>query len=446
MIYQIWAVITSAILILIGMRALRFKKSIVALRDVKPSLGPWPKISFIVAACNEESSLRDAARSLLGINYPNLEIILINDRSTDDTGFVIDDLAAAHPQIKAVHIRHLPQGWLGKVHALHRGVEATNGEWILFADADIHFSTETLKKAVTYCRQNQIDFLTSVPEIRSRSPMLRTIIGQLFHQGCLFIDPARLNDPSRRTCYGMGAFMLFRRAVYNVSEKMQWLRMEAIDDGGLALMLRKAGARMGALAGIDEIHLEWYPSVTAYIKGVEKNAFALCQYSWAIVIGLCISNWLFVLGLTLAPLKSGAFVQTVALGSLTFYFTAAYLQMNKMMRLPIHLILFFPFATALLPMIYLRAAILATVRGGIIWRGTHYSLVELKKNQRMKLANLVFSSSDPGFQPKNRPFATVAEYVPSYRIANDSVVFGATNDRSTDKSMSSTIREANTGT
>ena len=187
--------------------------------------------------------------------------------------------------------------------------------------------------------------------------------------------------------------MLLRRSVYEKSEKMQWLRMEAIDDTGLALMMRRAGAKMGALAGKDEICLEWYPSVVSYIKGVEKNAFAFCQYKWSFIFGMCLSNWLFVLGFTLAPLLSHSPVVKIVSGlAVGFYFLSIHLQMRKILHLNSYLIALFPLATMVLPLIFLRAAILAKMRGGIDWRGTFYSLTELKINQRMKLCNLIFAT------------------------------------------------------
>jgi len=124
---------------------------------------------------------------------------------------------------------------------------------------------------------------------------------------------------------------------------------------------------------------------------------------------------------------SGPFIQGLTLISLIFYFGAAYHQMARMMRLPLPLIFFFPLATALLPFVYLRAAFLATMRGGIKWRGTFYSLNDLKQNQRLKLAELAFMSDT--VESRTAPVTTFhpphsqAPYVPGYKIANDGPVY-----------------------
>ena len=110
----------------------------------------WPRLSVIVPACNEATHLESAARTILDQDYPELEVILVNDRSSDGTGALIDLLAREDARVKAIHIDKLPDGWLGKVHALQRGVERAEGEWLLFTDADVHFAPTMLRRAVAY--------------------------------------------------------------------------------------------------------------------------------------------------------------------------------------------------------------------------------------------------------------------------------------------------------
>ncbi len=435
--FQIWATISGIILLLLMIKTIRFNFAIESLKDVlideennrtslqknsqalqksaktKNSHSPssWPKISFIVPACNEEQTIKAAAESLLDIDYPNLEIVIVNDRSTDNTGKIADRFAERDSRLKVLHITELPEGWLGKVHALDRGISMTKSEWILLADADIHFNSDAIKKAITYCQNKKIDFLTAVPDIKSKSSSLQILIAQLFHQASLFFSPKRLNDPKQKTCYGQGAFMLLNRAMYDRSEGMQWLRMEVIDDTGLAVMMRRAGARMGAVAGKDEIQLEWYPDVAAYFKGVEKNAFAFCQYNWLILFGLGLTNWLFVLGFSLAPVFSGnSLIQGFCAFSLLGYLGAIYFQMKKLLDLRFWQVCMFPIAVLILPVIFVRAATLSVINKGIYWRGTFYSLVELKRNQRMKLANLVFSIDEDPNEEENDKRKAATKY------------------------------------
>ncbi len=106
----------------------------------------WPCISIIIPACNEAKHIEAAVRSILRQDYPKLEVLVMNDRSTDETGNILERLAEKDSRLKVFHINTLPSGWLGKVHAMHRGVQEARGKWFLFTDADIHFGPGMLKR------------------------------------------------------------------------------------------------------------------------------------------------------------------------------------------------------------------------------------------------------------------------------------------------------------
>src|SRR6185436_11647222 len=106
------------------------------LADLPSHEGAAPLVSLVVAARDEERNVESAARSLLAQTYPALEIIAVDDRSTDRTGAILDGLAAVQPRLRVVHVTELPTGWLGKNHALSFGAAAARGDWLLFADAD----------------------------------------------------------------------------------------------------------------------------------------------------------------------------------------------------------------------------------------------------------------------------------------------------------------------
>lgn len=356
----------------------------------------WPKVSLVIPACNEGETIAAAMDSLLNIDYPNLEIILVNDRSSDQTGQIIDQLSQTDRRIKPVHVNYLPEGWLGKVNALERGLSLTNSEWILFSDADVHFTPNALKNAVAYCMKDRLDFLTAIPDVVTRSPLLQIVIAQLFHQASLFLKLHKINNPSHRACYGQGAFMLLRRSVYLRSERMEWLKMEVVDDTGLALLMRRAGARMAAVAGLDQIEIEWYPSLKAFFRGIEKNAFAFQQYSVAIMLGFTLTSILIFLGFTVAPLLAGHMAYgAFTAGCLLIYLLSIRSQLGKMMKVKPWTAFVFPLSFVILPLIFMRASLKTIQRGGVNWRGTFYGLEALKANQRMKLANLVFSGPTP---------------------------------------------------
>src|SRR5215813_7146952 len=102
--------------------------------DASPTPPEWPSVSLIVPARNEEASIGPAVRSRLAEGYPALEVVLVDDRSTDGTGAVMDAIAAEDPRVRAIHVTSLPEGWLGKLHALREGLQLATGEWLLFSD------------------------------------------------------------------------------------------------------------------------------------------------------------------------------------------------------------------------------------------------------------------------------------------------------------------------
>ncbi|NIP78703.1 MAG: glycosyltransferase, partial [Gemmatimonadetes bacterium] len=99
--------------------------------------GPGPRVTVVVAARDEAGHIAPTVHSLLAQDYPDLEVVAVDDRSTDGTGRILDRLAARQPRLRVLHIDTLPPDWLGKNHALHRGAELASGELLLFTDADV---------------------------------------------------------------------------------------------------------------------------------------------------------------------------------------------------------------------------------------------------------------------------------------------------------------------
>src|SRR5260370_28854504 len=131
------------------------------IRDIAPaSAVDCPRISILLAARDEEEKLPAALATLMEIDYPNLEVIAVDDRSQDATPRILDEFAACHPRPRVVHVVDLAPGWLGKPHALQKPYEAATGEWLLFTDADIRFKPDVLRRAVAFAGQQTLDPLS----------------------------------------------------------------------------------------------------------------------------------------------------------------------------------------------------------------------------------------------------------------------------------------------
>jgi len=344
-----------------------------------------PKISIIIAACNEEETIEAALQTILIQDYPNFELVVVNDRSTDSTGNILDQMAQQDPRIVPFHNEHLPEGWLGKIHAMHKGTQMATGEWLLYMDADVHFKKGALRQAVHYVMHHNLDHITLIPKLICSGFWLETLIAAFGTtlMGALKIEA--LDDPNRKDAFaGVGAFNMVRRSTYEKSEGFEWFKMEIGDDMALGYVIKKAGGRTALLFGEGTFTLAWYPSLSAMFVGLEKNIFGIgLQYNISrLPIALYI-GFSFLFG-PLMALFVPVFPYSWAIGAvalLTFIIsTVPTHRKTGVGWLPT---LCVPAGLFLLHLVLIRSAWICWRQGGIYWRGTKYSLQELKKGQRL---------------------------------------------------------------
>ena len=129
----------------------------------------WPKVSIVVAACNEADTIKNGIQSLIELDYPKLEIIVVNDRSTDLTGKIVEAIARKDERVKIINILKLPERWLGKNFAMYQGAQKASGDWLLFTDADIIFHSKILKVSLDHALAKELDHLIVAPTFITNS-------------------------------------------------------------------------------------------------------------------------------------------------------------------------------------------------------------------------------------------------------------------------------------
>lgn len=342
--------------------------------------GAWPRVSIIIPARDEEAEIEQALRSVLALDYPNVEVIVVNDRSTDRTSEVLTMVQATHPQLRIETITELPAGWLGKNHALMRGVSIATGELLLFTDADIVFTPDALKRTVALLVNDRIDHLTVSPVIRSDSFWINMLSAMFIRNFTLFVKPWRARDPKSPNHIGLGAFNLVRRNAYEAAGGHERIRLRPDDDMKLGKILKLGGFRQEIVFGQDALSLQWYSSVRAMTVGLEKNILAGVDYRvWFLAFGLCV-----VLLSDLGPLALLGWTDvptTIVAASASFvsmWTLALFLPFTSQSRLTAVLT---PALTTILVWIFARSAFLTLKRGGIAWRGCFYPLAELRQNE-----------------------------------------------------------------
>ncbi|MDP6634843.1 MAG: glycosyltransferase family 2 protein [Phycisphaerae bacterium] len=355
-----------------------------------PEPADWPAVSVVVPACNEEDKFESAARTLLAQDYENLEIILIDDRSSDATGEIADRLAASDPRVRTIHISELPEGWLGKVNALNRGLSESNGEIVLFTDADVHHSNDAVKKAVAVMQAHELDHLAGCPSLRSSSGLLTDslIAGFLRQLFGLLLPSWKVADPNSNAFFGVGAFNMVRRSALETTKGFEWLKMETGDDMGLGLMMKRSGARCRVMSMTDLVSVQWYGSLRQVVHGSEKvyASGANCRLapiilSAAVMLLLETSPILCLLPLAW-PQTRIAGLLGLPIAMLFICSSVAFARWGRARILPG---LLAPFTALVTAAILLRAGILGLRRGGVVWRDTLYPSAALRKGRRVRL-------------------------------------------------------------
>lgn len=386
-ILAIWAVFSCLWWSLIYLKAIHSLRSLQLLKQLQPQQPQnWPSLSVVIPACNEGDTLEQALTTLLKQDYPDLEVVLVNDRSTDNTGRIIDHMAAHDLRINPVHIAHLPAGWLGKVHALHVATQKVKADWILFTDADVHFQPGVLRKTVAFCLEQQIAHLTVAPEVYSQSFWLDVTLAAFGLTFFTSLKAAEIGKPGSDSFAGIGAFNLVRKSVFDQTEGFSWLRMEVADDLGLGLMLHRAGALSRLVLGTDEIGLTWYSSLAAMVRGLEKNLFGLAaHYRYPRLLASVVTLWLINLGWLVAFLHHQVpFLWVLGIAAYLCSLLYTFVVDTKVKRWKFAF-LFIPIGQLIISAILLRSAICCFARQGIVWRGTLYPLEQLRVLQRVKL-------------------------------------------------------------
>jgi glycosyltransferase involved in cell wall biosynthesis len=350
--------------------------------------GPWPRLSVIVPACNEGEHIEAAVGSLLAQDYPNLEVVAVDDRSTDDTGEILERVARTEPKLSVLHVDSLSAGWLGKVNAMQQGVQAATGDWLLFTDADVHYEPAALRHAIDYAQRFGADHLALTPRFVLDGLWLAVAIRTFGLLLFLMARAGSVNSPDSKTPFGIGAFNLVRADVFARTPGFAWLRLEPSDDFGLGMMIRAVGGHTRLAFAEQDLSIRWYPSVRAMFAGLEKNTFGPgAQYSvWRLAVSV-LALVLLTLGPPAAAIAGFVTGSPILLGAALAAFAAhavASFALVRDERSEILSLLLFPAGMLMFVAMMLRSSIKCLRNGGIDWRGTHYSIAELRAGQRVK--------------------------------------------------------------
>jgi glycosyltransferase involved in cell wall biosynthesis len=372
-------VLASLLWFVVLAQVVRHRRSVLLLADLpgdEPA-GGWPRLAVVFAARNEAAEVEAATRSLVAQDYPNLEIIAVDDRSTDATGAILDRLTEDDSRLRVVHVRELPPGWLGKNHALHSAAQATEADWLLFTDADVVFAPGALRKAVAFALREQADHLTVVPQMPTETVDER-IFMCMFNLIFVLHSPLRkVVNPRSRAFIGVGAFNLVRAGAFEAIGGLHRLALSVDDDMRLGQALKWGGYRTRMLVGLNSVSVRWHVGAAGMVRGLEKNFFAGLEFKLRMVaLAVGVVLWAGCgphAGLWVGPWWSRV-VCAGGVGAL-----AVLLQfVGRTSGIHAGYALALPVSAAMIAWAILRSTWQTLRRGGVRWRDHFYPLAELK--------------------------------------------------------------------
>ncbi len=213
---------------------------------------PAPHVSIIVPVRNEEATIDACVASLLAQDYPDFDVTLIDDGSTDATPHLLAEWARRDCRVQVHRVDQLPAGWAGKAHALHTGVTLTRGEWLLFTDADTCHIPRTLRLMAGHALNQQDDMLSTRTTLMTLSGPIMPLLMPTSEILLTFkLTPAEVRNPASPRAFAFGQYILLRREAYLATGgyDADGMRMTSIDDVALAARFKQFGRRIDLVNG-----------------------------------------------------------------------------------------------------------------------------------------------------------------------------------------------------
>jgi len=280
--------------------------------------------------------------------------------------------------LEVIHNRELPQGWLGKPHALALGVARARAPWLLFTDGDVTFAPEALELALRAATKTGADHFVLVPTLTHEGVLAAGVQGAIQALGQWAARMWKVQDPEAKDFFGVGGFNLLRADALQAFGGMERLRMEIVEDVSLGWLVKKELRRKSMMVlGPGLVKIAWMQGPFGIVSLLEKNAFAGFRYS----VGTAVVASVLLGMQAVVPLLAVAAGPWGVAACATFYCGVAlsFHANRKLNNIPPLLAILYAPSVLILAWSFLRSMILTIMRGGVTWRGTLYPLAELKQ-------------------------------------------------------------------
>lgn len=233
-----------------------------------------PLISVMVAAKDEEANIEACIRSMLEQDYPNFEMIVCNDRSTDGTAAIVERISREDSRVKLVNITQLPEGWCGKNNAMQTGIAQARGEWICMIDADCkQTSPKTLTASLRYALETKADMLSVLPVLEMKTfweNVVQPVCGGVM---MIWFHPDKVNNPAKPNAYANGAFILITKQAYQAAGTHQAVKDKVNEDMHMAALAKQKGQNLRVVRCDGLYTVRMYTSLKQILRGWSRIFF-----------------------------------------------------------------------------------------------------------------------------------------------------------------------------
>lgn len=339
-----------------------------------------PKVSVIVPARNEERFISNCLDTLGSQDYPNYNVIAIDDSSTDSTAQLMKGYASKNKKIVFVEAAQKPDGWAGKNWACYQGYLRSDGDLLLFTDADTNYNSNVISSAVSKMVKENLDALTLIPRLICIDPWTKITLPFLSTFLHSRYSPLRVNNPTHRTGYFFGSFYLIKRSIYEVVGTHSDVRNELVEDGALGSRVKKSGYKLRMFRGEHMVSAIWARDFSSLWNGLGRLIIPLYAVNKFQAIAIFITSFFLFLSpfifMSYASFFLDNFIARMLFAisgtSCALIVAAGMIEARASLKLSMLYPLAAPVAGAIIAFGFLSGVIKGRIRKGVKWRDRDY--------------------------------------------------------------------------
>ena len=345
-----------------------------------------PLISVCVPARNEARNIRLCIEAILLQDYPKFEVIVLDDRSNDSTPAILRQLATRDERLKTIHGADVPEGWVGKPHALFQASAAASGEWLCFVDADTFLSPNTLSACYAKAIQTRADMFTIMTFQILGSFWEKVVMPIVMTALSVGFSPRKVNDPKSKDAIANGQFILIRRVVYDAIGGHESVKDQIVEDKAISEQVKWNGYRLVVANGDSVARTRMYTSLPEMWEGWTKNIYLGLSDRPSLMLLGAFGAFLALVAALILPLwpllgfiwylQGGGWLAITVIGkSLIFWAIVIYarVQVSTGMGIPRWYALTLPLGAAVFAAMMFTSTWRVLSGKGITWKGRLYT-------------------------------------------------------------------------